>query len=496
DHRLRPARQLGRERGNEADQQKRAAGDEGKDERDHLAARERRHARADGQIAAGEHQAADLGSDDGAVVGAAQIVDRDPQRKGEGQRQRREQPRGEELAEHRVPQRYRLGHQQLDAPGFALLGPQPHGDGRNQEQVQPRVVAEERREVRLPALEEASEEERQQVGEDQEYQDEDVRQRGREIARELAPHDDEFHFGSLASGGDGAEDFVEPSRLEVQLLQLQALARGELRDRGQDRGPAARQGSEARLTLADLHAGDGRQGGNGGTECRELIRLLQLQRYRIVITRATGEPDGGVVGDQAAARDDDGARAHGRDFFQDVRRDDDDLVARHLVDELAHLVLLVGIESVGGLVQDKYRRIVHDRLRQADTAAKALRQRVDGLLEHSLQLQTRDHVVQARGAPRAFQPAQVGDEVQKAAHRHLAVSRSAFGQIPQARLGGDRVRLDVVSADAGRTGGGGDEPGEHAHGRRLAGPVGAQKSQDLAGVHLEAHIVHGGERVV
>src|SRR6185437_6866362 len=104
-----------------------------------------------------------------------------------------------------------------------------------------------------------------------------------------------------ASGGDRAEYFVEPSRLELQLLQLQALARGEFRDRRQDCCPAARQCREARLALADLDTGNGRQGGEGAAEGGELLRFLQLQGYGVVVTRTVGESYGRVVGDDATA---------------------------------------------------------------------------------------------------------------------------------------------------------------------------------------------------
>ncbi len=42
-----------------------------------------------------------------------------------------------------------------------------------------------------------------------------------------------------------------------------------------------------------------------------------------------------------------------------------------------------GVEAVGGLVEDQHRRVVEDRLRQADAAPETLGQRLDGLLEHA-----------------------------------------------------------------------------------------------------------------
>ena len=103
-----------------------------------------------------------------------------------------------------------------------------------------------------------------------------------------------------------------------------------------------------------------------------------------------------LVGDDPAVGDDDGPRADGIHLLQDVGGDDDHLVGRHGLDQLAHLVLLVRVEAVGGLVQDQHRRVVQDGLGQADAAAKALGQRLDGLLQDAAELQPLDHV--GRGA--------------------------------------------------------------------------------------------------
>ena len=112
---------------------------------------------------------------------------------------------------------------------------------------------------------------------------------------------------------------------------------------------------------------------------------------------------GRVVGHELAVRDDDGARAHGVDFFEDVRGDDDGLLARDLADERADLVLLQRIEAVGGLVEDQHLRVVDDGLREADAALEALGQRFDGLGDDRLELQPADDVVEPRLAVRAFE---------------------------------------------------------------------------------------------
>jgi len=61
------------------------------------------------------------------------------------------------------------------------------------------------------------------------------------------------------------------------------------------------------------------------------------------------------------------------DFREDVRAQDNRVVASEALDQVARLVDLLGVESGGGLVQDEHVRIVKDGLRQADALPVALR---------------------------------------------------------------------------------------------------------------------------
>ena len=52
---------------------------------------------------------------------------------------------------------------------------------------------------------------------------------------------------------------------------------------------------------------------------------------------------------------------------------------------------------------------------------------------------------------------------------------------------------DVVAGHARRARGGRQQRGEHQHGRRLAGAVGAEEAVDLAGLDLEVDAVDGAD---
>ena len=66
------------------------------------------------------------------------------------------------------------------------------------------------------------------------------------------------------------------------------------------------------------------------------------------------EFDGGAIGDDVALVDDKGTGAGGIDFLEDVGGEEDGFGFSEAFDELADFVFLVGVEAVGGFIEDKY----------------------------------------------------------------------------------------------------------------------------------------------
>ena len=127
-------------------------------------------------------------------------------------------------------------------------------------------------------------------------------------------------------------------------------------------------------------------------------------------------------------------------LFQNVGGYDHQLVLAELVDEAPDLVLLIGIEAVGGLVQDQHLRIVDQGLSEAHTPPESLGERLDDLVDDGRERQAIDHHGEPLAPPLALQTAHVGDEVQEFCHRHLTVARRALGQIADAGFRGDGCR--------------------------------------------------------
>ncbi len=201
-----------------------------------------------------------------------------------------------------------------------------------------------------------------------------------------------------------------------------------------------------------------------------------------------------AVGNHFALGDDHGARADRVDFFQHVRGQDDGLFVRHGFDEPAHFMFLVGIEPVGGFVENQHGRIMHDGLGQAYPAFESLGKGVDGLVRDSFEIHffhgLRDPAIQLRST----KPAHFTDEHQKIQRRHLPIGRGPFRQVAEALFGFERLFLHVEAVDLDGAASWGQKPGNHFHGRGFTRAVRSQKSQHLAPTDRERHVFHGRDR--
>jgi hypothetical protein len=200
-----------------------------------------------------------------------------------------------------------------------------------------------------------------------------------------------------------------------------------------------------------------------------------------------------AVRDHAPGADHDGPRADRVDLLEDVRREHDDLLVRHLADQRADLVLLVGVEPVGGLVHDQHRRVVQDGLRQADAPLVALAERLDALVHHAAQVHGLRRGLDAPPRLRAVEAAHARHEGQEAVRRHVGIAGRALRQVADLALGLARPARDVVAADRDAARGRHEEARDHLHGRRLARAVGPEEAEHLAAAHREAHVVDGRE---
>src|SRR6187402_2013460 len=166
-------------------------------------------------------------------------------------------------------------------------------------------------------------------------------------------------------------------------------------------------------------------------------------------------------------------------------RKNDRLFLAHLPDQGSHFVFLVGIESISWLVEDQHRGIVNDRLRKAGAMTKSFRQRLDALVQNGTEKTHLDYAFDRARFLRSAKTAQLSGEVQKPAHRHVAVGRRIFREVTDEAFHCDRVLLDLESADYDIAFGWWNETGEHPHRGGFAGPIRAEKPEHLATLHVE-----------
>ena len=165
-------------------------------------------------------------------------------------------------------------------------------------------------------------------------------------------------------------------------------------------------------------------------------------------------------------------------------------------DQLADLVLLIRIEAVGRLVEDQHLGVVQDRLREPDAPPVALRQRVDGLLEHAIEMQELRTTSSSRLRRAARRDAaRFGDELEERPRRHLGIARRTFGQIADAAL----RRTAAVSMSEPHTARG--RPSEEENPRRCASSSSCRRrsapgSRAPRRARREAQIVDGAKTTV
>src|SRR3989441_1232250 len=122
--------------------------------------------------------------------------------------------------------------------------------------------------------------------------------------------------------------------------------------------------------------------------------------------------------------------------------------------------------------------------------AIALRQRVDRLVEHRVEKAQLDHALHGFPARLAFEPAQLGGEIEKALHRHVGIGGGVLGQVADQALHLQRRFDDVVAADRDPAGGGRHESRDHAHGGRLSRAVRAEEAEHFAALDGERNVVY------
>ncbi len=201
----------------------------------------------------------------------------------------------------------------------------------------------------------------------------------------------------------------------------------------------------------------------------------------------------GALGHDAALADHDQVVGDDLDLVEEVAGEQHGAALVGVpAEQVAHPADAGRVEAVGGLVEDQHLRVADEGGRDAEALAHA-----EGVVADPA---ARLLVGEADDGEHLVDPAL------RHPHRALGQGEDLAAGAAGVLRGGVQQHADltprvgqlgeVAAEDGGLAGGRGGEPDHDAHGRGLAGAVGAQEAGDPAGLGGERHVVDGPEAAV
>ena len=154
-------------------------------------------------------------------------------------------------------------------------------------------------------------------------------------------------------------------------------------------------------------------------------------------------------------------------------RNDNGLVFGHFIDQGTHFVFLIRIETIGRFVQNQYRRVMQNGLSQTHPAFIPLGQGFNRLIHHVENASSFRCRLNRTMLVGAAQTTDISDEFQETVRRHVSIGRCAFRQVTQAGLDRDGILQHIMATHSHCTASRRQKAGNHFHGRRFTGAIGA-----------------------
>ena len=144
------------------------------------------------------------------------------------------------------------------------------------------------------------------------------------------------------------------------------------------------------------------------------------------------------------------------------------------------------VESGRRLVEQEHPRVAEERRGDAEPLAHPVRVAADLVLRAVAKLDDVEHLVDpAAGAASVV----VGEQLQVPSSAHVGVEAGPLDEARDSFQGPRPVDERVAPEQLRRAGGGPDQPEQHPQRGRLAGPVGAEVAEDVAGLDGEVDVV-------
>ena len=186
---------------------------------------------------------------------------------------------------------------------------------------------------------------------------------------------------------------------------------------------------------------------------------------------------------------DHGPGAGSIDFFENVSGEDDGLFLAKFADQLPDFVFLVGVEAIGGFIEDENFRVMKEGLRQTCAMAVSLGQGVDGLVHHGLQEAGFDHAIDSFFPGQPGESPDAGAEAEKTDNRHIGIEGGGLGEVSDLPFGVLRLICNRDPADFHVAMGGGEKSGDDPHGGGFPGTVRTEESKDFTLLYREGEVI-------
>ena len=173
--------------------------------------------------------------------------------------------------------------------------------------------------------------------------------------------------------------------------------------------------------------------------------------------------------------------------------DGDAFPARKLQDQAPEIVAGLRIDAGGRLVQDQDFWPVQTGGGELQALALAQRQLAGQGIGDARELEALECSLDARLHLRGFDAIELRVQREVGPHRQLLIEREALRHVADLQPRCDVLRLDRSAEQLGLAFAGGQQAGQHLHGRGLAGAVRAEEAEDLAALDAEARMIDRDE---
>jgi hypothetical protein len=149
----------------------------------------------------------------------------------------------------------------------------------------------------------------------------------------------------------------------------------------------------------------------------------------------------------------------------------------------------------GRLVEEEDARVVQHRPDERGFLPHPLRELAEATIARVPQPKMFHQLFRARAGFDARQALQFAKEIEILKRAHPQIQAGEFRQVTDDVTHRDRVLHNIIARDVRCAGSRLENRREHPNGRRLAGPIRAEESEEFAFIHCQRQVIDCGKRI-